>query len=123
MELKPSKIPVILIEPGIIATPLLGKSIANAEECVRNLPLTAHEIYSKSIDCARKTADKFVGSALPVEKVAEVVARGGFGTSVTPVSQFYFQQAYANVTQGPWKKITGRCKRSQECNGELRKTG
>jgi pyruvate carboxylase subunit B len=25
---------------------------------------------------------------------------------VTPVSQFYFQQAFANVMQGPWKKIT-----------------
>lgn len=25
---------------------------------------------------------------------------------MTPVSQFYFQQAYANVTQGPWQKIT-----------------
>jgi pyruvate carboxylase subunit B len=30
----------------------------------------------------------------------------GFGTSVTPVSQFYFQQAFANVVEGPWKKIT-----------------
>ncbi len=36
----------------------------------------------------------------------ECVARGGFGTSVTPVSQFYFQQAFSNVMQGPWKKIT-----------------
>ncbi|MFW5893824.1 MAG: biotin/lipoyl-containing protein [Verrucomicrobiota bacterium] len=36
----------------------------------------------------------------------EVVAKGGFGTSVTPVSQFYFQQAFANVTQGNWSKIT-----------------
>lgn len=41
-----------------------------------------------------------------IEAMSECVARGGFGTSVTPVSQFYFQQAYANVTQGPWKKIT-----------------
>jgi pyruvate carboxylase subunit B len=38
--------------------------------------------------------------------MSECVAKGGYGTSVTPVSQFYFQQAYANVTQGPWKKIT-----------------
>jgi len=30
---------------------------------------------------------------------------GGFGTSVTPVSQFYFQQAFNNVMIGPWKKI------------------
>ncbi len=35
----------------------------------------------------------------------EVVRKGGFGTSVTPVSQFYFQQAFNNVIQGPWKKI------------------
>lgn len=41
-----------------------------------------------------------------IEAMSECVARGGFGTSVTPVSQFYFQQAYANVTQGSWKKIT-----------------
>ncbi|NCD13264.1 MAG: biotin attachment protein, partial [Epsilonproteobacteria bacterium] len=30
---------------------------------------------------------------------------GGYGTSVTPVSQFYFQQAFNNVMFGPWKKI------------------
>ncbi|MDD3669407.1 MAG: biotin attachment protein, partial [Alphaproteobacteria bacterium] len=35
----------------------------------------------------------------------EVVRKGGFGTSVTPVSQFYFQQAFNNVMEGPWKKI------------------
>ena len=40
-----------------------------------------------------------------IKEMSEVVARGGFGTSVTPVSQFYFQQAYLNVTQGRWKKI------------------
>ena len=38
--------------------------------------------------------------------MGEVVRRGGFGTSVTPVSQFYFQQAYSNVMLGPWEKIT-----------------
>ena len=41
-----------------------------------------------------------------IEEMAEVVARGGYGTSVTPVSQFYFQQAYVNVTMGKWKKMT-----------------
>ena len=37
--------------------------------------------------------------------MSDVVRRGGFGTSVTPVSQFYFQQAFNNVMFGPWKKI------------------
>lgn len=41
-----------------------------------------------------------------IEAMSECVAKGGFATSVTPVSQFYFQQAYSNVTEGPWKKIT-----------------
>ncbi len=41
-----------------------------------------------------------------IEEMSEVVAKGGFGTSVTPVSQFYFQQAFTNVVQGRWKKIT-----------------
>jgi pyruvate carboxylase subunit B len=34
------------------------------------------------------------------------VEKGGYGTSVTPVSQFYFQQAFNNVMFGPWKKIS-----------------
>jgi pyruvate carboxylase subunit B len=41
-----------------------------------------------------------------IKAMAECIAKGGFGTSVTPVSQFYFQQAYANVTQGNWQKMT-----------------
>ena len=40
-----------------------------------------------------------------VAAMKEVVMKGGFGTSVTPVSQFYFQQAFNNVMFGPWKKI------------------
>jgi len=40
-----------------------------------------------------------------IAEMKEVVERGGFGTSVTPVSQFYWQQAYANVMFGKWKQI------------------
>ncbi len=40
-----------------------------------------------------------------IHAMTEVVERGGYGTSVTPVSQFYWQQAYANVMFGPWKQI------------------
>jgi len=40
-----------------------------------------------------------------IKAMSEVVRKGGFGTSVTPVSQFYFQQAFNNVMFGPWKKI------------------
>ena len=40
-----------------------------------------------------------------VAAMREVVEKGGYGTSVTPVSQFYFQQAFNNVMFGPWNKI------------------
>ncbi len=48
------------------------------------------------------TLDKFPEV---LKAMREVVERGGYGTSVTPVSQFYWQQAYANVMFGPWKQI------------------
>jgi pyruvate carboxylase subunit B len=40
-----------------------------------------------------------------IAAMQEVVEKGGYGTSVTPVSQFYFQQALNNVMQGPWNAI------------------
>jgi pyruvate carboxylase subunit B len=40
-----------------------------------------------------------------IAAMGEAVKKGGFATSVTPVSQFYFQQAFNNVMFGPWKKI------------------
>ncbi|AOO64575.1 biotin/lipoyl-containing protein [Sulfurospirillum halorespirans] len=40
-----------------------------------------------------------------IKAMREVVEKGGYGTSVTPVSQFYFQQAFNNVMFGSWTKI------------------
>lgn len=42
---------------------------------------------------------------LIIQAMSDVVRKGGYGTSVTPVSQFYFQQAFNNVMFGPWEKI------------------
>lgn len=40
-----------------------------------------------------------------LDKMSEVISFGGGGTSVTPVSQFYFQQAFNNEFFGPWERI------------------
>ena len=40
-----------------------------------------------------------------IHAMGEVVKKGGLGSSVTPVSQFYFQQAFNNVMFGPWTRI------------------
>ncbi|MCI7102888.1 MAG: biotin attachment protein [Campylobacter sp.] len=49
-----------------------------------------------------KILDKFPAV---IKAMREVVRVGGFGASVTPVSQFYFQQAFNNVMFGQWAKI------------------
>ena len=41
-----------------------------------------------------------------IAAMRDAVEKGGFGTSVTPVSQFYIQQAFINVFSAtPWEKI------------------
>jgi pyruvate carboxylase subunit B len=60
--------------------------------------LTANTQMMRDNNCL----DKFPSV---IAEMREVVEKGGFGTSVTPVSQFYFQQAFNNATFGKWKKI------------------
>jgi pyruvate carboxylase subunit B len=77
----------LAISPDVVLSPMPGGALTANTMMMRDTG-TLH-LYPKVI-----------------EAMSECVSRGGFGTSVTPVSQFYFQQAYSNVTQGPWKKIT-----------------
>ncbi|MBO4492477.1 MAG: biotin/lipoyl-binding protein [Lentisphaeria bacterium] len=69
------------VSPEIIFSPMPGGA------------LTANTQMMRDNNCLDKY-DK------TIEEMREVVARGGFGTSVTPVSQFYFQQAFRNAVQG-----------------------
>ncbi len=75
------------VSPKIIFSPMPGGA------------LTANTQMMRDNNCL----DKYDAC---IAEMREVVAKGGFGTSVTPVSQFYFQQAFANVMQGKWKKIS-----------------
>lgn len=74
------------VSPKIIFSPMPGGALTANTQMMRDT----------------KCLDKF-GKC--IEMMREVVAKGGFGTSVTPVSQFYFQQSYNNAILGPWKKI------------------
>ena len=69
------------VSPKIIFSPMPGGA------------LTANTQMMRDNNCL----DKYDAC---IEEMREVVARGGFGTSVTPVSQFYFQQAFRNAVQG-----------------------
>ena len=76
----------LAVNPMIIQSPLPGGALTANTQMLRDNNLM----------------DKFPEV---VAAMKEVVMKGGFGTSVTPVSQFYFQQAFNNVMFGPWKKI------------------
>ncbi|MDA0991184.1 MAG: biotin/lipoyl-binding protein [Verrucomicrobia bacterium] len=74
------------VEPLIPWSPMPGGALTANTQMMRD-----NNMMDKYEDCIRA--------------MGEVVRRGGFGTSVTPVSQFYFQQAFNNVIFGSWEKI------------------
>ncbi len=74
------------VEPMIPWSPMPGGALTANTQMLRD-----NNLMDKYIDC--------------ISAMGEVVRRGGFGTSVTPVSQFYFQQAFNNVLFGKWEKI------------------
>jgi len=77
------------VEPMIPFSPLPGGALTNATRQLREIG---------QID----KYEKLLGA------MEEVVRRGGFGTSVTPVSQFYIQQSMQNIlsADGPWKRFS-----------------
>jgi pyruvate carboxylase subunit B len=75
-----------LVEPLIPWSPMPGGA------------LTANTLMLRELKMYNKYPQIFA-------KMGDCVRRGGFGTSVTPVSQFYFQQAFNNVVFGDWKRI------------------
>lgn len=76
------------VEPMIPFSPLPGGALTNATRQLREM----------------NQMDKYPALLAAME---EVVRRGGFGTSVTPVSQFYIQQSMQNVLspEGPWTRF------------------
>ena len=76
----------LAVNPMIISSPLPGGALTANTQMIR---------------------DNGVMNRFPevVAAMKEVVEKGGYGTSVTPVSQFYFQQAFNNVMFGNWSKI------------------
>jgi NAD(P)-dependent dehydrogenase (short-subunit alcohol dehydrogenase family) len=75
LELKQWDIPVSIIQPGSIATQIIEQSISSAEECVRDLPRHAGELYNECFIAARKTAAKVLKTAIPPDKVAGTILK------------------------------------------------
>ncbi len=76
----------VMVEPIIAFCPMPGGALTANTQMMRD-----NNMFDKYFEV--------------IQAMGETVKRGGFGTSVTPVSQFYFQQAFNNVLFGPWQKI------------------
>jgi NAD(P)-dependent dehydrogenase (short-subunit alcohol dehydrogenase family) len=74
-ELAPWRIPVILVEPGAIATPIWSRGAANAERLQEQMPARARELYAAQLDKARKNAARSAQQGLRPQAVAAVIVR------------------------------------------------
>src|SRR5262249_37872541 len=70
-----SGIPVILIEPGAIATPIWTRGAAAADELISQLPEIARERYAAQMTSARKDAARSARRGLPPQRAAQVVVK------------------------------------------------
>jgi len=73
VELRPWRIPVSVVEPGSIATPIWEKGLAAADELERRLPPQARDLYGDAIDAVRAMAKKTAARGIPPARVASAV--------------------------------------------------
>jgi len=72
-ELTPSGIPVVLVEPGAIATPIWSRGRSAGDEVVRHLTEQARNRYAEQIAAAQANAARAAEKGLPPERVARVI--------------------------------------------------
>ena len=73
MELRPWKIHVSIVEPGYIQTPILKKSLADAEALRAQLPAEALQLYGASMRTVRDTIEREAAQAASTEVVVKAV--------------------------------------------------
>jgi NAD(P)-dependent dehydrogenase (short-subunit alcohol dehydrogenase family) len=72
-EVGPLGVHVACVEPGSIATPVWGKSRAEGERLVAEMPDDARRRYDALLDAARRQAERMEREGLPPAAVADVV--------------------------------------------------
>jgi NAD(P)-dependent dehydrogenase (short-subunit alcohol dehydrogenase family) len=74
-ELAPSGIPVILVEPGIVATPLWNRRTAAADALVSQLSVSDRERYAAQIAWSRAQAAHAAVHGRPPKNTAQVIVK------------------------------------------------
>ncbi|MBE7520449.1 MAG: SDR family oxidoreductase [Thermoflexaceae bacterium] len=74
VELRPWDIPVSIVEPGSIATPIWDKGQDAADELEQQLSPQGHELYDPAIAAVRQAARDAAARGVPPGRVARAVA-------------------------------------------------
>lgn len=83
-ELAPSGIPVILIEPGAIATPIWSRGAEAGDQLMAGAPPDARQRYAAQITSARNEAARSARRGLPPPRAAAVVVTALTAASPRP---------------------------------------
>ena len=75
VELRPWRIPVVLVEPGPTATDMWGGALQQHEAMVAGLSAEHRALYAKHIEGTKGLIAQMQKRAVPVEKVASVVEK------------------------------------------------
>jgi NAD(P)-dependent dehydrogenase (short-subunit alcohol dehydrogenase family) len=85
VELRPFGMHVVMIEPGVIATPIWETSIRAGNEILDGMPPEVERYYGKRIAGVRRMAEKGMGG-LPPSAVADIVVESI--TAATPRTRY-----------------------------------
>ena len=86
VELRPWKIPVVVIEPGFVASEIHGKNEADMNRLLENLPKDAPAEYADMVRAFQAMTRKLVPNATPAEVVAQTI--GMALTIVCPATRY-----------------------------------
>jgi NAD(P)-dependent dehydrogenase (short-subunit alcohol dehydrogenase family) len=73
VELMPAGVDVIIIEPGVISTPIWQTSLEAADKIMSTLPHEAFKYYGRIIEAVKKRAGSATERGQPADVVARVV--------------------------------------------------
>lgn len=75
MELRPWSIPVVVVQPGAIDTPIWRRSFERAMENLGGVPRERKELYATTLEKLERRQGRGPSHAIPAERVARVIAR------------------------------------------------
>lgn len=73
IELRRWKIPVSVIEPGSVKTPIWDKAMDNADRVLESMTPRAMALYGEDMQAMREASRRLAAQAMPVERVVAAV--------------------------------------------------